>query len=518
MWNLIKQVGHWLDNWQRSREANPQQMLLLLSLLVVMIQISPYWYATRDGAEYISVARSIGTTGDFQNYGSPRTKVPPVYPMAISPAWWTGERPWLIVSVIQAGFGLAFLGGAWLWIRRLIPQHAVLLTGIMLVNASLWYYYARTLKEVFFLALLMWTLWVLRKFCDLFLPDHEKSIPAICLWGLLSTLLLTLLCLTRYSAVVIVPGIALLFLKQSWEQRTGWWRAIILPTAVCLIPCIALFWYLTWDHQMAAIHGHGTYATAWQEAGRTFVERLNESLIRRTEDFGRVLLPGMFKSYSNQPTWFDSNMLIFIPTIIVMLYGWGRLFRTTDDLFVCLFPFYLLLYLAWPYQQGSRFAVTLIPLAFACYWTGCQRLLRFGPLFLSLLFILHLGVSSSYWMTVDRPRAAQEDLLWKEVDDLAKHIPAEALTQRDQIGVNRIPASLHSMLQVGFDYRFYSFKDHPHFYEEATWMIQPASFPQPEEFELIHSTGNFVLLKRTKPGGQLPTRNPTSEGSSQNSE
>ncbi|MEZ6046515.1 MAG: glycosyltransferase family 39 protein [Planctomycetaceae bacterium] len=425
MWNLIKQTGNWLDEWQQKREANPFQMLLLVGLLLVVMQISPYWYATRDGAEYISVARSIGTTGEFLNYGSPRTKVPPVYPLLISPAWWTGARPWLVVSCLQAVWGLLFLGGAWLWIRRLLPQHATLLTGCMLVNTSFWFYYARTLKEVVFLALLMWTLWCLRKLVDLLQPVENKNYKLIFSWGICSTILFTLLCLTRYSAIVIAPGLFLMFLKQCWEQRSGWWQVIVVPLLVSIVPVIALYAWLRWDQQMAAIHGHGTYLAAWQEAGCSFLGRFNETLIRRTEDFGRLLLPGMFKSYSNQPTWFDWNMLIFIPTIIVVLYGWWRLFRTTNDLFVMLFPFYLMLYIAWPYQQGSRFAVTLIPLAFACYWTGCRQLLRFGPLFLSLLFLLHLMASCSYWGLVDRPRAVEDSLLWKDVDQLAAHIPSK---------------------------------------------------------------------------------------------
>ncbi|WP_231742745.1 hypothetical protein [Polystyrenella longa] len=502
--NLIKQVGRWLDQWQRAREAKPGQMLFMLGLLLVAIQISPYWYATRDGAEYVSVARSIGTEGEFNNYGSPRTKVPPVYPLLISPAWWTGERPWLAVSCIQAGWGLVLLAGTWWWFRRLIPDHAVTLTGITMVNASLWYYYARTLKEIVFLALLLSTLWAMQQLLNALNTKQKSSCRALCLRGLLSTSLLTLLCLTRYSAVVLSAGLGLVLLKQSWQSRTHWWRVVIVPALVSLVPCVAVYCYLSWDQQMAAVHGHGTYIAAWQEAGSTFVSRLNESLIRRTEDFGRVLLPGMFKSYSNQPTWFDWNMLIFIPTIIVVLYGWWRLFRTRDDLFVALFPFYLLLYLAWPYQQGTRFAVALLPLAFACYWTGCQRLLRFGPLALSLLFILHLAVSSSYWLFVERPRVAYEDRYWQEVDAISKHLPAEVLEQRDQIGVNRIPASLHSMLQVELDYRLYSFKDHPTFYSEANWMIQPVVYPHPGEFRTVYESYNFELLQRIKPDGELP--------------
>ena len=504
MLQQLKPLVNWLTEWQRAREQNPGQMLLLVGLLLVVIQISPYWYPTRDGAEYVSVARSIGTEAEFLNYGSPRTKIPPVYPLAISPAWWTGERPWLVVSSIQSLWGLAFLAGCWWWFRRLIPDHAVLLTGITCANASLWYYYARTLKEVLFLALLMATVWAMHRLVEAVDAAEKRSSRRIVGWGLLATTFFTALCLTRYPAIVLSGGLGLMLMQQAWRRKRGWWRPILIPLLVSLIPALALFVYLKWDHEMAAIHGHGTYAAAWQEAGRSFFSRFNESLIRRTEDFGRILLPGMFKSYGNEASWIDWNMLIYVPTIIVVFYGCWILFWERDDMLVGMFPFYLLLYLAWPYQQGSRFAIAVVPLAFACYWTGCQRLLRFGPGFLTVLFMLHLGVASCYWLFVDRPRAAEEHQYWSQVDELAARIPPEVLDEPSQIGVQRIPASLHSMLQVGLDYRVYSFKDHPTFYPEAAWMIQRTRYTKPAEFELIHSTGQFDLLKRTKPGGQLP--------------
>ncbi len=53
------------------------------------------------------------------------------------------------------------MAGVYRWIRPLAPAAAVLLTGLVMVNVALWIYYRRTLSEMAFMTVMIWTVLVL---------------------------------------------------------------------------------------------------------------------------------------------------------------------------------------------------------------------------------------------------------------------------------------------------------------------------------------------------------------------
>ena len=67
--------------------------------MVPLLLISGDWKPDPDSVNYLSMARSLAAHHGLQRLSSPQWYYAPLYPVLISPAFWTGPRPFWVAPV-----------------------------------------------------------------------------------------------------------------------------------------------------------------------------------------------------------------------------------------------------------------------------------------------------------------------------------------------------------------------------------------------------------------------------------
>jgi hypothetical protein len=140
----------------RRLEHSPGRALAIAALCLTTL-IGSVWYATPDGAAYLSIAARLAQGATPHAFGQPQPSFPLGYPLLISPVFHIAPHPLLLLSMMNWLLAIAFMLGTYQWMRRVIPDAAVLLTLLVMAHINVWNLYRRTLSEVLFLPLLMWT-------------------------------------------------------------------------------------------------------------------------------------------------------------------------------------------------------------------------------------------------------------------------------------------------------------------------------------------------------------------------
>jgi len=137
-------------------------MTLFAGLLAT--QLTSLWSPTPDAAGYISIARSIAHGGPPTNMGSAKLHYAPGYPLLVSPAFWTSDRPFLLLLVMQWLFAVAFMLGVYYWAKTWFAGSELWITALAMANIGLWMHARTTISELPFMALLMGTALALDRF------------------------------------------------------------------------------------------------------------------------------------------------------------------------------------------------------------------------------------------------------------------------------------------------------------------------------------------------------------------
>jgi hypothetical protein len=200
-----------LERLAESMERHPRRCLGALAILLAL-QIGPWFYYSPDGCVYLSLARSIAAGEEMTVLGQPRIGIPIGYPLLISPAFWISARPFLILSAVNWLFAVGLMAGIYRWTRRQVPERAVLLTCLIMVNAGLWYHCRRPLKEIAFLAIMVW---LANGLHGLLQGGGWRNVLRR---ASLALTLLLLLLTVRYSGIVLVAGFGVALLLTVYRN------------------------------------------------------------------------------------------------------------------------------------------------------------------------------------------------------------------------------------------------------------------------------------------------------------
>ena len=89
-------------------------------MLFLLVQISPWWYATPDSsAQYQSIARKLWTEGGPTAFGSKHLFFSLGYPLTIAPAFLISERPFLWIGLVHWLLAMLLWVGIYRWARPL---------------------------------------------------------------------------------------------------------------------------------------------------------------------------------------------------------------------------------------------------------------------------------------------------------------------------------------------------------------------------------------------------------------
>ncbi len=489
----IQRVRCLLNATQRS----PRFWLILFGLLMAM-QISPFWYPQHDGSVYLSIGRSLATAETMTNFGSSRIHVAPGYPLLISPAFYFGDRPFLVLSLMQWLLSVIAMLGIYTWARRLFPSAAILITGLAMLNTELWINYRRTLKEMAFLAILIWVVNGMHALCQ------SRSARRTALLLVLTALSFVALVMIRYAGIVLAVGFGILMLWHAYQRRISWLRSVVLTLAVGVPASLAIIAHIGYERTMAHTHGGETYAETFQTALTSPAERLIEGLRIQVSGIGQVTIPCMFNAYARAGDWWNINNFVFGVWFLLLAVGWWRLVRHNPDVLALSLPFYIGLYSVWAYDQGARFSVTMVPVLMGCVWFGPGTLFGRHRENLTKVFLAtHVLVACVYWIAIDAPRARASHQQWPTVEQIAELIQ----TNPGPVAMSEESRKSRLMLQLALDRNVRVWDRTRSVPEQANWLVLAENESAAPGFELYQVIDRFRVYRRASAESNLSIGN-----------
>jgi len=383
---------HRIDRLIRACTARPRVVLAVWIAVLAVTLANPWMELGNDSTNYLSIARSIaGAAPDgndgVRNLGGRQLFYAPGYPALISPLFLLGDRPFALLAAVHLALAVAFLVGVWRWIRRLVPEVAPLLCGLVVGNASFLIYSHRPLSEMAFMTLLIWTGLLLQRIADEPRGGWRRAIAVV---G--AAALVIALSMTRQAGIFVAAGFGVTLGLQALRGSRRWLPTIVLTLAVGIPASGAIVSLMRYERSTADLDGGGTY-TDYLEKG-SFLERLEEGTRLRTSSLGRLTIPGLFKSYADD--WLNVNTFVFIAASLIVLWGWTRIVRENRDVLAWTFPFYLALYCQWPFDAGTRFLVPFLPLIVVALWKAIETTGRARAAILVALVVLHVAFGVGY--------------------------------------------------------------------------------------------------------------------------
>jgi hypothetical protein len=479
--------------------ASPSKYLVLLALLLAL-QISSLWYPTPDATGYLSIARSLATGTGPTNLGSRQIYLAPGYPLLISPAFLLTDEPFLVLSIIHWGLAVALMVGVYVWARRHLPTAALVLTAVVMVNVELWSLLRRPLSETAFMALLVWEINLLRW------TAAALSSRALLIRTTLAALDMAALALTRQAGLMVAGGFGLAVLFQAYRGQVSRSRAVILTLSVGVPAALAVVGMARFDRAMAADSGSATYVDQIVDPTLSWTGQLQEGLRLRISEIGRLTIPGMFKAYARRGEWLNVNMAVYVPLAVVVLVGWVRWVRRTGDVFALALPFYLGLYVVWPFDQATRFMVPMLPVLLVGIWSALERLGRYRAAIFRVLLVGHLAAALGYWLAIDLPRALADRAQWPAVRRLATILRAD----RQPVLAADVYPDTQWMLQFALDRRVWEHSPGAAVAAEIQWIVTTRAEAEFADFARYTQVGHYQVWRRELPALVRKNKKPSS--------
>ena len=370
---------------------------------------------------YLSIARSLGTGHGFTKFSGERyLHYAPGYPLLIAPAFsLQAVRPFVAIGFIQWILAVLFMLGLYLWSRKYFGNHAVLLTALVMTNVGFWYYYRRTVPEIGFMAAMIWAV-------NLLTPATERRIGQAIGLTLAGSALVAFICWIRPAGVFIASGFGVTLFVLACRRQVSWGRCFLLGGIASAIALASVIGFISSQSVSAAERRPGavTYTGELLDKNRPLPALVAEGVRLRVTEVGRLLVPGMFKSYDAKGRWIPNTLFIYVPVFLLFAIGWWRFAMRAPNVLAWAFPFYLGLYIVWWGEQGTRYMMPTLPVLWASIWFFAAPWDRFRrPVFAGLV-AAQLIVAGIYW-TGDLQQMRQLAGWWPKLDRLAAAVQSE---------------------------------------------------------------------------------------------
>jgi hypothetical protein len=465
----------------------------LWSLLLIAQTIGPLWYKAPDSCAYLSIARSLATAGHPTNLGHDHLMYGVGYPLLISAVFLADADPFLLLSLVHTGLAIFYVTGIYFWSRRYAARAALAIALVAVGNVIVLCNFRRPLSEAFFLPVMIWLVYAL----DV-LSNSERVA-----WAPLAAaaVLISVLVVIRQAGILFAGGFALQLAIAAWRKQLSWQRAIGLALAVGLpgVACVGAM--VAYDQQIAAqadansnldIFLRSAHEVTPDRAIQPFLWQFAAGIRVRISEIGRLLVPGMFNSYATNELWLDPNLIVYVPLFATLVLGYVRLVRRQVNAFAMTMPLYAAIYAYWPFNQGGRYLMPLLPLLLVCLWFALEKMGQWRVPLLRAVVAIHLGVALGYWLLVDRPRAVADELLWADVHQLADAIRLQSGRFAMDEGMGDECMMLDFVLDKHIPHRL---QGQP-VDEAADWLIGRVTAPIPSGFSQSEEIGPFRLMCR----------------------
>jgi hypothetical protein len=322
------------------------------------------------------------------------------------------------------------------------------------------------LSEIAFMTFMIWTVVAL----DSALEAEGGGSRAI--RAGIGTVLLAALVLIREPGILFGAGFAIAVLLNIRVGKLRWSEGLGAVTEVSAPAAAAVAGFLMYDRATARVapsRVFGTHLSGFLDPTIPMAPRVIEGLRLRISEVGRLVFPGMFKTYAAHGQWFNINVFIYIAVFTLIAVGWWRLIRLRRDVFATTIPLYFALYVVWAFDADTRYLLPLLPAIMVSLWFAVESMTHYPLTVMATLLVLHLAVAIGYWTAVEIPRAYQCNRQWAVAEAFATDI-------KDQPGLivatHQVPQCTRLMLSFLID-RPVPERMSPSDYPDASLILEP---------------------------------------------
>jgi len=460
--------------------------LALAVILLLAMQIRDWWNPTTDAVSYFSIARSVWSGRGLTNLGDRRLHFAPGYPLLICPLFLL-PHPFLWLSIARCVFALAALVAVYRWVREMLSEYAaVFVTAATACNISFWFYYRTPLSDLPMMLWMFWAALAARR------ALAARAAAGVTGWCAGAAVLVAAASATRQAALAVGVGATAVAVHEAVARRVSWRRALLTAAAMLLPAALGLAALAYYDGAMAGSDLNQTYVTKLQSALAAPLAQIAVGLHLRVADVGRLLIPGTWSSYARPGQWLDPNMLVDLPLVMLVAAGWWKLARRARDPLLWSMPLYVGLYVLWPYDQGTRFFMPILPVLLVSCWPWLRRIPRGRGAILVGICVAHLLVAGVRWVIETRRDGAEYRRDWPALAALAE----VAAGERAPIADGGLSSNGHLWFEYLVDRRVAAVRPGESAPAEAGWLIQPESGVRPAKCVVVAQRGGYRLLRR----------------------
>jgi hypothetical protein len=401
---------------QRDPLISPRIVATVFAILFA-IQTTPEFKMSPDGVSYMSIARNLAAHGRLERLGSPHLRYAPGYPISITPAFLLfPDHPFIPVQILQWLFALALMWGVYLWFKPYAGASAIWIAALTMANAGYWDLYRTASSEILFAPALIWA--------GVFMVRSIEKPSSMALLAI-AILFTVVACATRQVGVMLAPGYIIALALRAYAKKISPSRAAILASTLTLIIAVVSYALIAYDHwgaRQKEAAGDTGYTSVFFSPDRPLGGQIVEGLRRQSGEIGRLLIPGMFKSYGHDHDFSNINVWIYAAACIPVAIGWWRFTRATFDPLALMLPFYIAVCVVYPYDSGTRFTVPVFAVLAGSAWFLVKPTKRQAVF--AALVVLHLIVSIGFWIVdvVDVHRGYKAS---PEIEQVAAEVPPE---------------------------------------------------------------------------------------------
>lgn len=369
-----------------------------------------------DSAQYIILAESLAHGKGFRMANYPQepfsSYYPPVFPLLLTPIIFLGGRNFYLMHLLVALLGYTSLFFLYLLFKKYADKKTALLAiGLLVFNWSFIHYCSRfILSDIAYLSLSSFTLFFANRYIEKNSTFNKD--------GLWLTVGLALSYLTRYIGLTLFLGIIISLLFMDKKDKPKFKRIIFIGGGFLLV-------YMSWAGlkylHRADFISHGKqlllidpYAP---HKGSFLVNPPYHLSLRFVEGvnyyyglFADVFFPAFLEKYAFLKDFF-SGLIMFL-----LLLGLWRKFRENKN---CVFHFYFIIYflfiIFWPFREGVRLILPVLPFIFFYCLGGLKITLnflfkKFSLVYFNLLICIFLifSIFNLTWITKSSPASLNE--------------------------------------------------------------------------------------------------------------
>ncbi len=367
-----------------------------------------------DSSQYIILAESLAKGLGYRAINYPNSPFfyhyPPLFPLVLAGVIYFFGENFYLMYVLMAILGYLTLIFSYHLFRRYIDHKLAFFIVLLLSTNWIFLFYSSQciLSDIFYSLLSILTL--------IFISEYINKKEVINKEGIFSVLGLILCYFARYIGLTLFLATLFGLLFQNNLSRK--FRKIVF-VSLCFF-CPFLVWQATirilnphalstYSKQFLLIDPYKPYLGTLLEHPRFIFIRLIEGVNYYYRMIGKIL----FLWFARKGVFFE-ELFSFVSLVLILLGLWKITLAKKTYLFFWYFFIYFSLIVFWPYREGVRFLLPILPFLYFYFVAGIGEVFKKFPkvIYLVLIFLFFLNLTFSF---------SQKKISYKYLPNSLKH-------------------------------------------------------------------------------------------------